>query len=130
MSSPRKSPKRTVTLDKAEHIGSMQATLDYLKDDFGMMREELKVMNQTLAVNTEQLKVHIEGVQLAREQNKLLRQDVDQRLDQMVSELKPIEAHVTKVQLWGKIAAWVAGSIIAPLAIWGAAKIIETIIGL
>lgn len=129
MSAPRKSLKKSQAVTDAENLGAMQATLDYLKEDFGMMREELKVMNQTLAVNTEQLKVHIEGVRLAREQNELLRKDVNIRLDDMKSELKPIEAHVTKVQLWGKIAVWIAGSVVAPLALWGAAKIFEAIIG-
>lgn len=121
-------PRKPLTDDKSEQMGEMKATLDYLKEDFGLFRQELKVMSQTLAVNTRQLEVHIEGVQLARQQNDILKRDVDNRMYEINANIEPIKVHVTKVQLWGKIAAWTAGTVIAPMAIWGAIKIVETLL--
>jgi len=116
-----------------EQLGEVKATLNYLKDDFVVMKDELKVMNQTLAVNTEQLKVHIEGVKLAREQNQLLRQDIDSRfslLKQDVdSKFTPLQTHVTKAQAYGKVGMWVARAILAPLLLWGIIEAVKLIIG-
>jgi hypothetical protein len=115
----------------AEQMGEVKATLNYLREDFSLMKEELKVLNQTLAVNTKQLEIHIEGVKLAREQNELLKKDVDTRIDtfkeDVETKIAPIQTHVTKAQTYGKIAAWVLGSLMAPIAVWCATQMIQLV---
>lgn len=130
----RKNSKPTIVgASTLEQLGEVKATLNYLKDDFVGMKDELKVMSQTLAVNTEQLKVHIEGVKLAREQNELLKQDIDSRFSlirqDVDSKVEPLQTHVTKVQAYGKVGTWAAGAILAPLLIWGIIEIVKLIIG-
>lgn len=64
--------------------------------------EDISEIKQTLAVNTKELEIHVEGVQLARKQNDLLKEDMDARFDNLNEEIKPIKAHVSFVRgaLW------------------------------
>ena len=62
----------------------LEQKLDDQNDHIKEIHKELKVMNETLIVNTQQLTIHIQGVNEARRQNDMYRQDMDDRL-------KPIE---------------------------------------
>lgn len=76
--------------------------------------EEIAEIKQTLAVNTKELEIHVEGVILAREQNNILRQEMENRFDSVDSDLKPIKSHVAFV----KGAIWslgIAGAIVLGL---------------
>jgi len=123
-----------------EKIGKIEATLDFVREDLGLMRDEMKVMNQILAVNTEQLKHHIEGVKLAREQNDLLKSDVDTRMETLKLQIQankdaaeekfdekidPIQEHVTKVKTLGKVGGWLATAMLVPLLGWGVVELIK-----
>ena len=92
---------------QTEKIARIEANLDILKDNTSQIQEEIKVMNQILAVNTKQLEIHIEGVRLAREQNEILRKDVDARFEKAAKDLGPIRDHVKfvnqSVKIWLKI---------------------------
>jgi hypothetical protein len=110
-----------------EKIARIDATVDYLKDESTLMREQLQSMNQTLAVNTEQLKVHIEGVKLAREQNTILKADVDSRFLQRDEELKPVHKHVTQVSFLTKVFMW---GIALPGAVYYCIQIFRSVKGM
>lgn len=58
----------------------MEAHVEIVRETMVEVQTELKSMNETLSENTRQLEVHIEGVRLAREQNTLLRLEVNERL--------------------------------------------------
>lgn len=85
-----------------EKIGRIEATLELLSENVQNIQLEIRTMNETLAVNTKQLEIHIEGVMLAREQNDILRKDLDSRL-------APIQEHVIQVRTMLKVFAVVAG---------------------
>lgn len=76
--------------------------------------EDISEIKKTMAVNTKELEIHIEGVKLAREQNDLLREDIEKRFNHLDEEIKPIKAHVSFVKgaIW---ALGVAGAILIGL---------------
>lgn len=89
-----------------ERLARIEATLDIVKDNQRDTQEEIKVMNKILAVNTEQLSVHIEGVKLAREQNEILKKDVDDRFEAMNAANEPLQDHVKFVNKLTKVAMY------------------------
>lgn len=134
----KKSNKNPSVQSQDEKIGKIEATLDYVREDLAVMNAQMKIMSETLAVNTEQLKVHIEGVKLAREQNELIKKDVEVRFEalrkdveiaeeKVESKIEPIQAHVTKVQTLGKVGTWLAGAVLVPALGWGVVKLFELI---
>ena len=68
---------------------------------------------ETLSENTKQLEIHIEGVKLAREQNAILRADVEKKFDKVDNEIQPLKEHVQYVNVafkfWGKLFAVIIG---------------------
>lgn len=68
---------------------------------------------ETLSENTKQLEIHIEGVKLAREQNLILRADVERKFEKVDNELIPLKNHVQYVNVafkfWGKLFAVIFG---------------------
>lgn len=79
--------------------------LDKLSADIEEIKETLAKNTTQLAVNTTQLEIHIEGVKLAREQNNILKKDMDDKLEIIKADLLPIKAHVAFV----KGAMWALG---------------------
>jgi hypothetical protein len=71
-------------------------------------------MNDTLTENTKQLEIHIAGVKAAREQNELLRIELDHRVDIVEAEMAPLKSYIQTIQsvsmFVGKVLA-VAGAI-------------------
>lgn len=65
--------------------------LTRVEDKVDRIWERIASIDATLAGQHEQLKIHIEGVKLARQQNDLLKRDLDSRL-------QPIQDHVTVVR--------------------------------
>lgn len=81
--------------------------------------EAVKAMDRTLAVNTEQLRLHMEGVKLAREQNEILRQEMNGRLDIAEKDLSMTVAHVNRVDGGFKLAGFIMKALGAAAAIIG-----------
>jgi hypothetical protein len=94
MSAPKKS-------NSSEKLGRMEAHLKVVIGRLDLHQAELQTMNQTLAVNTKQLEIHIEGVKLAREQNELLKVELNMRL-------QPIEDNFKFLYKFGKLIACLA----------------------
>lgn len=76
-----------------------------ISEKLDKIQEDIGEIKQTLAVNTKELEIHVEGVQLARKQNDMLKQDMQNRFDNLDEEIKPIKAHVFFV----KGAMWALG---------------------
>lgn len=97
-----------------EQSQRLEGRLDKLDD-------RLFSMSEILAKNTEQLKIHIEGVKLAREQNDILRKDVDTRFADVRAEMAPMLQRRLLVdslfKFLGKTST-VLGSIYAFVKIW------------
>jgi hypothetical protein len=111
-------------------IGELKATVDYLREDLVELRKSQDIMNQTLAVNTKQLELHIEGVKLAREQNDLLKKDVDTRFDSLTlsmnAKFSPVQKHIDSVSILTKVALSCIG---LPAAIYYVIKIVQLLTG-
>lgn len=90
-----------------ERVAKMEVHLDNLKGITSEIQTEIQTMNKILVVNTTQLEIHIEGVRLAREQNDLLREDIDNRFKLNQEDLQPIKDHITfvnkTIKLWIKV---------------------------
>jgi hypothetical protein len=76
-----------------------------LEDKLDKLVEDVSEIKQIMAVNTKELEIHIEGVKLAREQNTLLKEEMDSRFNALDSDIKPIKRHVDFV----KGAMWAIG---------------------
>jgi hypothetical protein len=111
-------------------LGELKATVDYLREDLVMLRESQDIMNKTLAVNTAQLELHIEGVKLAREQNELLKKDVDTRFEtlnvSMNNKFSPVQKHINNVSFLAKVGL---ALISTPAAIYYVIKIVQLLTG-
>lgn len=81
-----------------------------LNDGQKSLTTEQRDMREVLAVNTNQLALHIAGVAAAREQNEILRRDVDQRFKNNDEELKPIKENFIQVKLLGRLALLIIGT--------------------
>lgn len=71
-----------------EKLGEVSATLTGHGEMIREMRFDQKAMNDTLNENTHQLAIHIEGVQQTREQIKLVRQELDDRVAPIEEQAK------------------------------------------
>jgi hypothetical protein len=100
-------------------IASLETKIDLLKESTDGISVELKEMNKTLSAQAEDLKFHIESVRLAREQNDLLKQDMDTRL-------APIQKHVIQVNFLGKM---MLVFVAFPAAVYYVAQIIRMLMG-
>jgi hypothetical protein len=97
-----------------------------IEDRLDRMTEEIAEMNKTLAVNTKQLEIHIEGVKLAREQNNILKEDIDNRFNELLEQhIKPINKHIAFVQG----AMWALGIVGASIFALQQMGILQKLIG-
>lgn len=72
--------------------------LNKIEDRLDEISKEISEMNKTLAVNTKQLEIHIEGVKLAREQNDILKNNLEAQITEIKDQFKPINKHITFVK--------------------------------
>lgn len=88
--------------------------MDQIVDKLDKLQEDINEIKQTMAVNTKELEIHIEGVKLAREQNELLKQEVDDKFQELSKDITPIKNHVAFVKgaMW---ALGVAGAVLLAL---------------
>lgn len=100
-------------------IASLETKVDIIHQDVGELKNEMKSVNKILAVQEENLRLHMEGVRLAREQNDLLKQDVDARL-------APIQEHVTRVNFLGKI---ILAFVAFPASVYYIAQLVRMLMG-
>ena len=76
--------------------------LERIYEKLDKIDDRLSSVERIMAVNTAQLEIHIEGVRLAREQNDIIRDDVEQRL-------QPLEKRASIGDAALKIAGGAAG---------------------
>ena len=69
-----------------------------VKEKLDKIQDEVVEIKQILAVNTRELEIHIEGVKLAREQNEILKKEMETGFQNLYTEIKPIKAHVSFVK--------------------------------
>jgi len=69
-----------------------------ITDRLDKIQEDIGQIKQTLAVNTRELEIHIEGVNLAREQNDILKKQMEVGFQNVNADMKPIKSHVSFVQ--------------------------------
>ena len=100
-------------------IKHLEEKIDDQSNDIKEIHKELKVMNETLIINTEQLKIHIQGVNEARRQNDMYRQDMESRI-------KPLEETHILARGYVKLAL---ALVALPAAIYYLTKIYEFIKG-
>ena len=102
------------------------------------MNEKQEKMSDTLQENTKQLEIHIEGVKLAREQNNLIKTQLEVRIDKnedaiekIEEKIEPIRDHVkfinTSLSFWAKVLAALVG---VPACTWYVINIIMKLKGL
>ena len=72
--------------------------LEKIEDRLDEISKQIAEMNKTLAVNTTQLEIHIEGVKQAREQNDILRVNLERQIVEIQEQFKPINKHITFVK--------------------------------
>ncbi len=122
-------------------VGKQEAQMDAYVKQSDRMATELGRINENLAVYNAELKVHVAGVMELREQNRLMREENNQRAEQLRLEQSKRDAEITsrldiaeKPIIWlrttwrvlkavGPIVAAVATAIVFVLQVLGVIKL-------
>jgi dynactin complex subunit len=95
--------------------GKIEKLEEKLDGRLDKVESHLESLDKQMVIYNSELSRHIEGVQLAREENKLLKTYIEKETEQIELKIKPIQEHVIFVQnsltLMMKIGGIVAGLI-------------------
>jgi len=100
-------------------IASLDTKVGLIGADVSELKGEMKSVNKILAVQEENLRQHMESVRLAREQNELIKQELE-------GKIAPIQKHVNNVNFLGKI---MIALVAFPAAMYYIAQLVRMLMG-
>ena len=96
-----------------DEIDRLHDKVDRIETKIDSIVEQTAVQSAKLEVYNIELEKHIEGVQLARQDNALLKQALDQRTAELQAAILPIKKHVETITavlgFLKKLAIFIAG---------------------